>query len=146
VSRTWDGQPIADSPPTGAAIVVYRRLGDRVELLLLHRAHIGPDFADDWAWGPPSGCRFPGEDIDRCAARELAEETGLALPVRRIDAESGPWVYYLAEAPLEAEIALSAEHDRYAWLPIDRAVDAASPEVVRSQVRRAAAAIDPTPD
>ncbi len=58
--------------------------------------------AGDWAWGPPAGGRFPGEDVDACAARELLQETGLDMPVRRADVPSQDWPTYLAEAPVDA--------------------------------------------
>jgi 8-oxo-dGTP pyrophosphatase MutT (NUDIX family) len=88
---TWDGQAIADDPPTGTVIAVCRRHGDRVEWLVLHRAHRGPEYDGDWAWGSPSGCRLPGEAVEACAHRELLEETGLNLdPALLLDDEQWP--------------------------------------------------------
>jgi 8-oxo-dGTP pyrophosphatase MutT (NUDIX family) len=43
-----------------------------MEHLLLHRAHHGPDFAGDWAWTFPAGCRQPGERVYLSVLRELA--------------------------------------------------------------------------
>jgi len=125
-------------PPYGAAVVVYRRVGAGVEFLLLHRSPRDPDFAAEWAWGPPSGGRHPGEPLDRCAARELCEETGLRLPVRTTGAGSPDWAVYLAEAPLGAVVTLSAENDEYRWLPLARALALATPTVVRAGLARAA--------
>ena len=65
LERTWDGLPVAGEPPFGATVVVLRRLPGRTEFLLLHRRHNGPTFQGDWAWGPPSGARWPGEAVDR---------------------------------------------------------------------------------
>ena len=79
---TWDGLPISEEPPFGATVVVYRHNGARLEILLLHRAHHGPDYVGDWAWTPPAGSRLPDEPIEACARRELLEETGLDLPYR----------------------------------------------------------------
>lgn len=136
--RTWDGQPISAEPPYGAVIVVSRD-GSRgeTEFLLLHRAHYVPDDQGDWAWGPPSGCRHPDEPIERCAERELFEETGLRLSLRRIDTAATDWPVFQGTAPRDAPIGLSAEHDRASWLPADPALALVAPEVVRTQLRLA---------
>jgi hypothetical protein len=70
---TWDGLPISHEPPYGATVVVYRDRGRAPEVLLLHRAHHGPDHAGDWTWTPPTGSRLPDEPIDQCARRELPD-------------------------------------------------------------------------
>ncbi|HET7038018.1 MAG TPA: NUDIX domain-containing protein [Thermomicrobiaceae bacterium] len=140
VERTWDGEPVSREAPFGAAVVVCRHGERGPELLVLHRAQLGPDFEGDWAWGPPSGARYPGESIAVCAARELREETGLRLPLRPAGGP-GDWAVYLAEAPRDAEIRLSPEHDRFAWLPIDEAVGRTSPADVRAQLAAATAGI-----
>lgn len=132
--RTWDGLPVSREPPYGSAAIVYRHVRGRPEFLLLHRRHSGPDFAGDWAWGPPSGARCPAESVDRCAERELLEETGLHLLVSRVETGSVDWCTFLAEAPASSEIQLSAEHDRYVWLPIDQAVALVAPETVKAQL------------
>lgn len=85
-------------PPYGALIVAYRWRGRQPEFLLLHRSGNGPDYAGEWAWTPPCGVREEGEAIDECAARELVEETGLPLPLRRTGDGSRDWVIYVAEA------------------------------------------------
>ena len=135
---TWDGLPVAPDPPFGASIIVFRRAGGRIFFLVLHRAQLGPDFEGDWAWGPPAGARLPGENIDNCARRELAEETGLDLPLRPSSAGTFEWAAYLAEAPMTAEVQLSAEHDRWGWLPLEDAVRRCLPSVVAEQLRHAA--------
>ena len=61
----------------------------------------------------PRGTADPGETIDDCARRELREETGLELTLRRVHHDLD-WALYLAEAPAGAGLALSSEHDR--WL------------------------------
>lgn len=137
VQRTWDGESISAEPPTGAAIVVYRRTGAAIEYLLLHRAHHGPAYDGDWAWGPPSGCRYPGEPVADCAARELHEETGLRLVLDATDLGSTDWALYLGQAPGDATIQLSAEHDRFLWLLLDAATVRTAPDAVRASLLRA---------
>ncbi|MEM9466752.1 MAG: NUDIX hydrolase [Actinomycetota bacterium] len=50
--------------------VVWRTVGDVVELLLVHRDH-----REDWSF--PKGKLDPGETLIECAVREVEEETGL---------------------------------------------------------------------
>lgn len=129
--QTWDGHPISPTPPYGAMIVVFRRCRAGTEYLLLHRAHHGPDYEGPWAWGPPSGARYPGEDIDRCAARELLEETGIKAEPRAVDGLDGDWPVYLLEVASDVSLLLSAEHDRYLWLPFEEAAARIQPQIVR---------------
>jgi 8-oxo-dGTP pyrophosphatase MutT (NUDIX family) len=136
---TWDGLPVSDEPPFGAAVVVWRRTvsGD-LETLMLHRAHHGPDFAGDWAWTPPTGCRFPGEPIRECAERELYEEAGLRLPIDFINYGNENWHMYTAEATLTDTVTLiDKEHDRYEWLPVAMALKRCAPADVGDPLRRA---------
>jgi 8-oxo-dGTP pyrophosphatase MutT (NUDIX family) len=137
-ARDEDGEFITPAPPYGGTVVVYRRSGARWEYLLLHRSHNGPAFEGEWAWTPPSGSRLPDEDFERCAARELFEETGLRLPLRSMDTENDAWLVYGAEASDADSIRLSPEHDRFVWLPLDQAVSLVSPAEPRAQLERAA--------
>ncbi|MDQ3694921.1 MAG: NUDIX domain-containing protein [Chloroflexota bacterium] len=118
--------------------MVWRRQGAGMEFLVLHRAANGPSFAGDWAWGPPSGVLEPGESIAQCAARELFEETGLTLAPRQIQALPIGWPVFLAEAPANALVQLSREHDLFAWVSLDRAAERTMPELVRNQLLTAA--------
>lgn len=127
----------AERRPSGAVIVVWRQ-GTDVEFLLLRRGGNDPSFVGDWVWGPPSGMLEPGEAIAQCAARELDEETGLTLSLRRIGEPADGWPVFLAEAPADATVRLSAEHDQFAWLSLARAVERTLPELVRTQLRAAA--------
>src|SRR5436309_5147233 len=111
-------------------IVVYRRVGGQLEYLVLHRGHAGPDWEEDWAWGPPSGVREPGETVEECAARELFEETGLQLQLRSVPHTDEDWLVYAAEVPPNVGIRLSDEHDRGEWLPADEALKTTSPAIV----------------
>ena len=141
-SRTWDGLPVAEEPPFGAMVVVFRRAGEDIELLVLHRRAAGPPgYEGDWAWTPPSGARVPGEAVDACASRELAEETGLDLECLRVD-DGLEWAIYVAEAPSDATVILDAEHDASRWLPARGALALCRPEVVADHLRIAVEAIE----
>lgn len=115
MTTTWDGLPVSQEPPFGAAVVVYRQRGPSLEILLLHRAHHGPDYVGDWAWTPPAGSRLPGEPIEQWARRELREETGLDLDLSLTDCGTAEWPHYVAIAPPDATVILDAEHDRFEW-------------------------------
>jgi predicted NUDIX family NTP pyrophosphohydrolase len=67
-------------PKTSAALLVYRRRGDAVEVLLVHPG--GPFWAkkDDGAWSLPKGEYSDGEDPLAAARREFAEELGQPAP------------------------------------------------------------------
>jgi predicted NUDIX family NTP pyrophosphohydrolase len=63
-----------------AGILLFRRSGGKLEVLLVHPG--GPFWArrDAGAWSIPKGEVDPGEDERACALRELEEETGGAFP------------------------------------------------------------------
>jgi predicted NUDIX family NTP pyrophosphohydrolase len=63
-------------PQLSAGILLYRRSGPQIEVLLVHPG--GPYWAkkDVGAWTIPKGGYQPGEDAFTAAKRELAEETG----------------------------------------------------------------------
>jgi 8-oxo-dGTP pyrophosphatase MutT (NUDIX family) len=136
--RTADGTPISRGPPYGVTVVVSRDGVAERDFLLLHRAALGADFDGDWAWGPPAGARLPGEAVEECARRELLEETGLALDPVPGPCGTGEWAVFAASVPADAEIRLSAEHDRHVWLPLDDAVGLCLPAAVGEQLRAAA--------
>ena len=60
-------------PAVTTDVVVFTIRDNRLSLLLVRRAD--PPFANRWAL--PGGFLDIGEDLDACAARELAEETGI---------------------------------------------------------------------
>ncbi len=129
---TWDGLPVADEPPYGATAVVFRREGDGIEILLLHRSENGPDYEGDWAWTPPSGARQPEEAIDACARRELWEEAGLAAALQPVADGPESWRVYVAEVGGNARVQLhDPEHDRFIWTDPEHAVRVCLPDVVR---------------
>ena len=123
---------ISEEPPHGATIVVFRRgRTGGTEFLILHRSHVPPD-AVDWAWGPPAGARLPGEAVEDCARRELEEESGLRLPLHSVTHDPA-WASYWAEAPADAEVVLSHEHDRFEWVALDEALRRCQPIIVAEQ-------------
>ena len=64
---------------TSAGLLMYRRRGGALEVLLVHPG--GPFFAkkDAGAWSMPKGLVATGEDPLDAARREFAEETSLAI-------------------------------------------------------------------
>lgn len=64
---------------TSAGILLHRRRGSSLELLLVHPG--GPFWAkrDEGAWSIPKGEVEDGEDPRACALRELREELGPAV-------------------------------------------------------------------
>lgn len=143
METTWDGLPVSREKPHAACVVVWRSAPAGREFLVLHRHHEGPEYEGDWAWTPPSGARFPGENPDATAERELREETGLALRLRRCARDPSHEVaLYVAEAPADATIALDAEHDRFEWRSLADAVRSCLPTAVGLCVELAAAELD----
>ena len=113
----------------GAVVVVWRRGQDGPEVLVLHKGSFGPDYDGDLAWGSPGGALDAGETSEHCAARELLEETGLDLPLRRVP-DSSAGVVFVCEAGSEHEVVLSDEHDRYEWVSFDEACARSRPQQV----------------
>jgi predicted NUDIX family NTP pyrophosphohydrolase len=68
------------SPPRSSGIVLFRRTGAGVEVLLAHMG--GPYWAskDDGAWSIPKGEYDDGETPWDAARREFAEELGQPMP------------------------------------------------------------------
>lgn len=139
MERTWDGLPVAPEKPFASCVVVWRDGTRGREYLLLHRHHEGPEYEGDWAWTPPSGARQPRETPDEAAGRELLEETGLTLPLERLESPNDEVALYVARAPSDAQIVLDVEHDRFEWLPRDEAVGRCLPARVGACITRAAA-------
>jgi predicted NUDIX family NTP pyrophosphohydrolase len=68
------------SSPRSAGILLYRRSGSDLEVLLVHPG--GPFWArrDPGAWSIPKGAYEPGEEPLAAARREFAEELGSPAP------------------------------------------------------------------
>jgi predicted NUDIX family NTP pyrophosphohydrolase len=66
-------------PVSSAGILMYRRAGTRLEVLLVHQG--GPYWRkkDEGAWSIPKGEMDEGEDAEVAARREFKEETGVAV-------------------------------------------------------------------
>jgi 8-oxo-dGTP pyrophosphatase MutT (NUDIX family) len=56
-----------------AGTLLYRRRGDRVEVLVIKPG----GFAAKYGWSIPKGLVEPGEDAETAARRETREETGI---------------------------------------------------------------------
>jgi 8-oxo-dGTP pyrophosphatase MutT (NUDIX family) len=103
--------------------------------LVLHRAHNGPEFEGDWAWTPPAGARFPGEEVQARAVRELEEETGLKGDPIALVIEDIEWAVFDLVVPWGVDISLDGEHDRCEWLALDDACARCLPTVVAESLR-----------
>jgi len=123
------------APPRAAGVVVFRRTGRGVYLLLL-RAYNNWDF--------PKGLVDPGEEQLAAAKRELKEETGLAgvdFPFGEEYRETVPYSgnkvarYYLGETEeVEIELPVSPElgrpeHHEYRWVTFDEAEELLPPRL-----------------
>lgn len=123
-------------------VAVYSESGTGRRFLLLHNVKKQLDEAGDWAWGSPSGCREPGEDIATTAARELWEETGIrAEPVPVVTSDIN-WAVFHLEVPWGTPIRLAPdEHNAYEWCTLDEATVRIQPERQALSFRLAVAAL-----
>ena len=96
-----------------AGILLYRRRGGALEILLAHPG--GPYWRhkDDGAWMIPKGMVEEGEEALACALREFEEELGMQCPgapepLARIRQKGGKWVEaFAAEGDLDPGAVLS---------------------------------------
>ncbi|GGV23187.1 NUDIX domain-containing protein [Streptomyces griseoflavus] len=128
-----------------AGLLLFRRTGQGVEVLLGHMG--GPFFArrESGAWTVPKGEYDPGEPAWEAARREFGEELGLpppdgeALPLGEVRQSGGKTVtVWAVEADLDPATAVPGtfemewpprsgrlrefpELDRVAWFTLDRA-------------------------
>ena len=85
-------------PKQGAGLLLFRRIGSQLEVLLVHPG--GPFWTkrDDGAWSIPKGEFARGEDPLQAAHREIEEEMGLtisgdSLPLTPVRQAGGKVVY-----------------------------------------------------
>jgi predicted NUDIX family NTP pyrophosphohydrolase len=131
-------------PRISAGLLLYRRRGPALEVLLVHPG--GPFWRtrDLGAWSIPKGEAAPGEDLLGVARRELREEIGVDvdgafLPLAPVRQAGGKLVHaWAVEADLDADAIVSntfemewpprsgrqqafPEVDRAAWFAVDEA-------------------------
>jgi predicted NUDIX family NTP pyrophosphohydrolase len=109
-------------PHESAGILMYRRRGAVLEVLLGHFG--GPYWAnkDEGAWAIPKGLMENGETAKAAARREFAEEIGTSIdgpltPLGRIRQKGGKYVEAFAvEGDLDAD-AIVSNHFTAEWPP-----------------------------
>jgi len=123
--------------PLSAGILMWRRRGGGIEVLLGHFG--GPIWArrDSGAWAIPKGLVEPGETLEACARREFEEELGVRpegplTPLGRIRQRGGKWVEAFAlEGDLDPAAIVSSrftlewppKSGRFqSWPEVDRAL------------------------
>jgi predicted NUDIX family NTP pyrophosphohydrolase len=154
-----------------AGVILLRRRGAHLEVLLVHPG--GPFWArrDDGAWSIPKGEFDAGESPAAAAIREFTEETGIALtadliPLTPVAQSRGKTVHpFAAEVDLDPALVVSnaftmewpprsgrmqafPEVDRAAWFSIDEArnkIVAGQRPILDQVVQRFAARTRPPP-
>lgn len=135
----------AENPVLAAGVVLWTGTLHKPRFLLLQNARHG-------TWSFAKGHLEVGENILEGALREVLEETGIDLPAAALDEvfsdtsiyrPSGKaWkrvVYLLAQTPVEENaFHVSKEHQAFAWLPEDRAVEQLEFSDLRRTLIRAA--------
>ncbi|WP_346619221.1 NUDIX domain-containing protein [Blastococcus montanus] len=130
-------------PVRSSGVLLFRRPGGRVEILLGHMG--GPFWAkkDDGAWSIPKGEHDPDEDGEAAARREFAEELGHPVPADELhplgevtgrkllavwagegDLDAGTCVsntFELVWPPRSGRLQQFPEIDRAAWFDLDTA-------------------------
>ncbi len=127
-------------------VVWRRRVGDPVEVVLVHRPRY-----DDWSL--PKGKLDPGEEYEVAALREVEEETGLACTLdeelatsRYHDRRGRPkvvryWLMHPAAEAREPSAYATGEVDQVVWRAVDDAVALASYERDRELIQSAGALV-----
>ena len=85
---------------------------------------------------------MPGEGIEECARRELAEETGLRLDISPTIHGTEQWSIFIAEAREGDNVVLDDEHDRFVWTSPEEAVSKCLPTHVGESFRLAMQELD----
>lgn len=120
------------SPVPAAGVVLYR-WDERGPTFLLLKNSLHK------SWGFPKGHAEPGEDLETCARREVAEETGYLRyrlidgfheilryhsPMPRRDGTGKGYdkeVHYFLGECEEGPTRISPEHEEHRWLPYQEA-------------------------
>ena len=128
-------------PKESAGILMYKRQGDNVLVLLAHPG--GPFWRnrDEGAWTIPKGEPGTNESASEAARREFEEELGISVtaalqPLGRIRQQGGKWVeafavegdfdpaglhsntFEIEWPPRSGRMASFPEVDRALWLPL----------------------------
>jgi 8-oxo-dGTP pyrophosphatase MutT (NUDIX family) len=137
--------PLRSARATSAGGVVYRREGDRLEVVLLHRRSPA-------LWALPKGTPSAGETLEETALRETREETGIEVEIEApIQSISYFFVrsrvrfhktvhFYLMRAVGGDTADHDAEFDEAAWFQLEEALELLSYPTER-QVLSAATAM-----
>lgn len=113
-------------PAVSTDVVLFTLRENRLQLLLIERA--GEPFAGFWAL--PGGFLDIGEDLETCAARELAEETGLReIYLEQLYTFGDPGrdprervisvTYFALVSPDRLEPHAASDAAAAAWVPLD---------------------------
>jgi 8-oxo-dGTP diphosphatase len=114
----------ARAPVRAAGGIVVRASGAAREVLVVHR----PAY-DDWTF--PKGKAEPGESDERCALREVEEETGLRCAIERPTGEAryrdpkgrAKVVRYFVMRPDGGELTFRHEVDDARWVSLSEAAE-----------------------
>ncbi len=121
--------------------VVFRLSNYHPEVLLIHRRGV---------WDLPKGHLDPGESIEHCAAREVAEETGIGFPM--IIGDLGETIHYYeangqqiekhtywyAMITADEQVAPQAEEQirEVGWIPLEEALGKVGYENLKEVLQR----------
>ena len=108
------------NPKPAAAVLLERRIGDALEVLLLRRA-VEPGLGE---WDLPAGYLDPGESFEAGARRETAEEAGIAIELGELTgvyhsapANAVTAVFRARAIDANASVQTDAESSDHAWVP-----------------------------
>lgn len=100
------------------------------DILLIRRSKSDPRRPLEWDF--PGGFVEDDEDFVSAVAREIKEETGLIVrpqdlhlthtTTRMRDVGNVCWLFFIGQTS-ETSIKLSFEHDKYQWIPLDKAIE-----------------------
>ena len=135
----------AENPVLAAGVLLWTGTPAEPRFLLLQNARHG-------TWSFAKGHLEAGENVLEGALREVAEETGICLSADALDnafsdtsiykPNDKGWkrvVYFLAQQPVEeSALQVSEEHQSFAWLPEERAVEQLGFSDLRRTLIRAA--------